>query len=423
MTKWKWSLLRTTATAALLVCGANGAMATAVNGGGSTLAAPTYSLEFRSFHQSNPTATISYFASGSSSAQSAFLFNTSTDFSGVVTSFAVDFGASDANYTSSQTSTFKTTYGYPMIQIPTFGTPVTLAFNLSGLTTNGSLTLTNDQICGLASGKITNWSSISGSGSTSQVKFAYRSDGSGTSFLFTNHLASVCNSTNSNFFNTGFLWATHTPAGTTTFASLFPSNNPNSVTGASFVPGTGSSGVKAAITGSSNTIGYLSPDYTRIAPIHSSDTTYPVVAQVKATSTSTAYLPNTTNTSNALGTASLPSNVSDPSTWVALVPNPSTGYPIVGWTTWGLSSCYATAAVGTTLVSFLQNHYNVSGSVATYVDQITNNGFVPVTGSTDSAPVAAGTLAAYVNGYLLAGTSASGTLKIDNSSCPGTGGR
>jgi hypothetical protein len=106
--------------------------------------------------------------------------------------------------------------------------------------------------------------------------------------------------------------------------------------------------------------------------------------------------------------------------WVPAVPNPKQGYPIVGYTTWELSSCYtATSGVAPALITFLQSLYNVGGTTTgtKLVNDTTNNGFVPVTGVTNSAPVASGTLAALINSTFLSGT---GSLKINNSACPAT---
>jgi phosphate transport system substrate-binding protein len=412
-------LLRSAGTAALLLSGTAIVSAQTITGGGSTLASTTYVAQFGAY--SHPGITYDYFPSGSSAAQSAFLTNTSSLFGGSApTGVSVDFGASDATLTTAQIAAFLTANpGHPLIQLPTFGTPITLPFNRAGKTSNGAETLTNDQVCGVFSGQITTWNAIEGAAASPTITLAvaYRSDGSGTSFLLTQHLGATCNSTNSNFFNTGFPNAGKTSfGGTTTFASLFP----NSTVPANFIAGSGSPGVEAAVNNNANTIGYLSPDFTQIAPANNGAPGFPFVAKVGATA-ATAVLPDTPHTKTALGTAPLPTNVSDQTQWVPAVPNPSTGYPVVGYTTWEVASCYASASTGAAVVAFLKNLYNATDTAPgpTVFAQINNRGFVPVSGSSGTAPVLAGSLAADIVNTFLSGT---GSLAI-NTTTACSGGR
>jgi phosphate transport system substrate-binding protein len=409
------TLLRSAGAAALLMSGASIASAQTVTGGGSTLASTTYIAQFGAFTHTG--ITYNYYPSGSSAAQNAFLTNTSSDFGGSAPSgVSVDFGASDATLSTTQIATFAAANPKPLIQIPTFGTPITLPFNRAGKTSNGAESLTNDQVCGVFSGKITTWNPIEGTTTpTATLAVAYRSDGSGTSFLLTQHLGATCTSTNSNFFNTGFPNAGKTSfAGTTTFASLFPAGGIPS----NFIPASGSPGVESAVNNNPNTIGYLSPDFTQIAPANNGAPGFPFVAKIGATA-ATAILPDTTHTLSALGTAARPSNLSNQTQWVPAVPNPSVGYPIVGYTTWELASCYASGSTGSAIVTFLRNLYNVTGSAPAVFNQINSRGFVPVTGSSKTNPVQANTLANDINSAFLTSTS---SLAI-NTTTNCTGGR
>ncbi|HEY0183367.1 MAG TPA: substrate-binding domain-containing protein, partial [Rhodopila sp.] len=287
----------------------------------------------------------------------------------------VDFAASDAALSAAQISSFTSLYGYPIVQIPTMGTPITIPFNISSKTTNGSVTLTNDDVCGIFSGKITNWSGVSTHPTTAAIKVAYRADGSGTSFLLTQHLAATCTTGNSSF--------SLPIAATTTFANLF-STVPSTFTGV-----TGSPGVQAAVLATAGAVGYLSPDFTQIAQEHNGDTDFSPVAAVGATA-ATAVTPTRPNTTTALTLATIPGEPSnttgvptvttDPTHWVPVSANPTSGYPIVGYTTWDLAQDYKNATIATGLTTFLTGWY---GSTT----EINNRGFVAVPAALNTAIV------------------------------------
>jgi len=407
MTRYtRQALLLGTAAAAMLAIGAHVARAqTVVTGGGSSLAGPTYSVQFNDFTHSG--VTYSYYQSGSGAAQSAFILNQSSLFTGSApTGVAVDFAASDATLSTAQINSFQSSYGYPLIQLPTFATPITIPFNLTaqGKTTIGSEKLSNAQLCGIFSGKITDWNAVDPNipaGTTIQVQ--YRADGSGTSFLLTQHLTAVCNSSNSSF--------TGTLAATTTFTNLFsPGGVPSNFTGQ-----TGSGGVEAGINSTPNSLGYLSPDYTQEAPVHRGNSAYPVVALVNG------FEPSVANTKLAIGNSSVPTNPANQAQWVPAVPNPGSGYPIVGFTTWEVSSCYSDPNVAAGVVAFLTQLYNGGGSSnSSVVSAEAQNGFATVSGASTNAAPTAGSLAAAIISTFLSGT---GSLAINNSSCPTTGGR
>lgn len=74
-------------------------------------------------------------------------------------------------------------------QVPTMVGSVALSHH-AGL---GFTDLTTEQICRIFSARITNWSSIPGSGSTGQIQVVYRAGDSGTTLAFTSYLAAACN--------------------------------------------------------------------------------------------------------------------------------------------------------------------------------------------------------------------------------------
>ncbi len=386
--------------AVTLSCGVAHAVQTPItlNGGGSSLAAPTYIADFKAYTATKSTDLFSYEAVGSGAGQNAFLNNDITYFEpvsgtnthgyaagtltyGTIVGTAVDYGASDAFLVSTQLSNAATgSYAQssvdgPLIQVPTIGTPITIPYNESGVG-SGGLTLTDSQLCGVLSGKITDWNSLVSSipaGTT--INVVYRTDGSGTTFLTTQHLNAVCTSTNSNF--------SIPVAITKTFASLFPNSTPPS----NFTGESGSSGVSKQLVATSDSIGYLSPDFTSIAPNSANTTSLKVASLVNAVN-NTAYQPTVANTTLGLvhpGTGSTnptpPASLSaamNPLNWVPAIPQTTQGYPIVGYTTMDLSSCYANVKVGKLLIDILKDIYKKTGSYATIT---TNGGFVPLANS------------------------------------------
>ena len=353
----------TAIAAAMLVSAASAASAQTVNGGGSSLAGPTYQAAFSAYNVNNPSAPVSfsYYIIGSGAAQSAFVNQTPSTFA-LPAGSTVHFAASDATISAGLLSTWNSTRAATagsLVQVATFGTPITAAFNAI---TNGSggnissLSLTEAKVCGIFSGRINDVSTlVSGVPTGTTLNVVYRSDNSGTTFLLTQHLNAVCGTPTS----TGLTGQTEpvTFTATQNFASLFGGTAPTNFTGAS-----GSGGVKAAVIGASNVIGYLSPDYTQIAPVHTGDTSFPLVASVTNLNNSTSYAPNYTNANTALNTSTAGG--------VPVVANPSVGYPIVGYTTWDLASCYSNGGVVSQIQAFLNSLYN------DYLDSTLNaNGF------------------------------------------------
>lgn len=279
-----------------------------------------------------------------------------------------------------------------LIQLPAFATPITIAVNnslINGATRNGQVKLTDAAICGVASGAINtttalaSTSGVSGVKSGSPLKFVYRSDGSGTTFLFTNHLKAVC---------AAGTFPNQASAPLTTFSQLF-NTVPGSLVGAS-----GSPGVQNTIVNTNYALGYLSPDYTAIATTSvnpSGGGTAPFVASVAntaitgcnvATPAATCYaLPNLTQTAAALSDPNFnppttSQTIQDPAQWNPLVPTPAAGYPIVGYTVLGFTQCYQSAAVGQGVVNYLANLYGNPN----FQNVITSNGFVPVSSAFSS---------------------------------------
>jgi phosphate transport system substrate-binding protein len=100
-----------------------------------------------------------------------------------------DFAGSDAPFSLTEYTNYKTGHsGSLPTQLPSIAGAIGIVFKKTGV---NALTLSEDQICGVFSGQITDWSALA-SGVSGPINIAYRSDNSGTSFSFLNHLSKVC---------------------------------------------------------------------------------------------------------------------------------------------------------------------------------------------------------------------------------------
>ena len=385
-------LLGTTAVLAGLTAAAAAHAQTAIVGGGSTLASPSYLAEFSLFQNANSDYDFSdvYTPEGSGAAQLSVISNAPAGF---------DFGASDATISAAQLNTWNTgatgsSSAGLLIELPMIGTSITLPVNLPTVTSDTSLNLTDAQVCGIFSGKFATWSAagVSGlSGAANNITVGYRGDNSGTSFLFTQHLAAVCTTATSNV----------TFTATQSFSSVFTSQGglpANFKASSGGTTTTGSPAVQYTVSSTSGAIGYLSPDYTQIAAsphLASGVSTAPFVAEVNGVQ------PTAGNTQAALNTGTpvplvasdAAYTVSDPNSFVPVAAKPTTGYPIVGYTTWLLPQCFADSNVAAGLKSFLAAHYSQVG----YKQVYNNAGFSTVPAL----------LFAQVNSHYLTGASAS----------------
>lgn len=401
---------------------------TCVNGGGSSLAAYVYAApatttpaftggELTVYAASTGGTTgFSYEKASSGGGQQAFEANDPGDFNGTTESgYAVHFAASDAYINSASVLFPYVGAGHPMIsggqfiQIPMFATPITIPVENAKMLKNGGVTLTDSDLCGIFSGLITNWNktSVASKLTAGTIHVYWRNDyyGSGTTFLLTQHLASVCTTANT---LSGFTFTA-----TTKFATLF--NGVHSVTVttpatssdpwiipvaadgsfANLVGAKGSGGVADGVNNDStdSATGYVSPDYTSIAKTPATTTapkpyTDLFVASLLNAANDTAYMPSLSNLTLAMnnpGTAvnAAPpaltvanlANVATQTNWVPEIAMPAKGYPIMGYTNWLVAQCYANKTDASSIVGFLTKHY--SGSYATLLN---NNGFVPLIG-------------------------------------------
>lgn len=167
-----------------------------------------------------------------------------------------DFIGTDAPLSSAEYNTFATNVlissssiagrGEP-VQLPALVGSIALFYHNSSLAGSAQINLTNAQVCSIASGAISNWTQISSSLPSKTVKFVYRSDGSGTTFNFTNYLKQVCPASPAWSVDQAFY------AGGGGAEQAFPQTG-GSVT--NFLSGNGNPGVVSVILATDGAIGY-----------------------------------------------------------------------------------------------------------------------------------------------------------------------
>ncbi len=153
---------------------------TTLNGAGATFPAPMYSKWFSEYHKIHSDVQVNYQPIGSGGGIRQ------------VTSGTVDFGASDMPMTDKQLQDSKV----KILNIPTVLGAVVPAYNIPGV--SGEVKFTPEALAGIFLGKISNWNDKALSAANPGVKFpdkpiivVHRSDGSGTSFIWTDYLSKV----------------------------------------------------------------------------------------------------------------------------------------------------------------------------------------------------------------------------------------
>jgi phosphate transport system substrate-binding protein len=157
---------------------------TLINGAGATFPYPIYSKWFNEYHKLHPDIQINYQSIGSGGGIRQ------------ITQGTVDFGASDGPMTDKQIAEFKQKRGMDILHFPTVAGAVVMTYNVQGVT--GSIKLTEQDIANIYLGKITKWNDPELAKNNPGVKFPntdiiviHRSDGSGTTYCFTDFLSKV----------------------------------------------------------------------------------------------------------------------------------------------------------------------------------------------------------------------------------------
>lgn len=196
-----------------------------IQGAGATFPAPLYQRWFQEFAKANPGMRINYQPVGSGAGIKQF------------TEGLVQFGASDAAMTDEQMAQVKD----GVTLLPMTAGSVVLAYNLPGVK---ELKLSRQAYADIFLGKITKWNDPAiaqanpgASLPATAITVVSRSDGSGTTFVFTNHLSAVSEA-----------WKSGPGAGTSV---QFPVG----------VGGKGNAGVTALVKQTPGAIGYVEFGY------------------------------------------------------------------------------------------------------------------------------------------------------------------
>ena len=153
---------------------------TQLNGAGATFPNPIYTKWFSEYNKLHPDVQINYQSIGSGGGIRQVLNGT------------VDFGATDGPMSDEQLKEAKT----KILHIPTVMGAVVPAYNVPGV--SGEIKFTPEVLADIFLGKIANWNSPAIAKANPGMKFpdqpiivVHRSDGSGTTFIFTDYLSKV----------------------------------------------------------------------------------------------------------------------------------------------------------------------------------------------------------------------------------------
>ncbi len=166
--------------ASILALATTGAIAQTINGAGATFPYPIYSRWFSEYNHVHPDVKINYQSIGSGGGIRQ------------VTEGTVDFGASDGPMTDEQMQSAKV----KVMHIPTVLGAVVPVYNIPGV--NKDLNFSGDVIADIYLGKITKWNDFrivkDNPGANlpdKPILPVHRSDGSGTTYIFTDYLSKI----------------------------------------------------------------------------------------------------------------------------------------------------------------------------------------------------------------------------------------
>ncbi|GGF47653.1 hypothetical protein GCM10011611_62560 [Aliidongia dinghuensis] len=431
----KTYLLSTTMMAAVIAAPGSALALDPIYGGGGTLAAKVYRQVFDCYGKpvvgvpttcttrgpGSTTQEFLYAPVGSGAGKTAYLADDPTKLGTPASSNTVpytskdfpaypypklNFAGSDAQLTSTEYSTYNTNdqakFGHAK-QVPMFVTGIAIPFNppASGLhyasnvttPTGGSapLRLSAKSLCGIFTGHIINWNDASLTAdnngvalvsTSTPIKVVVRADGSGTSAIFTAHLAAVCSSTPYSYTGTpGTGGDVGGVANTNPLFAQLRAGNPSGYSEAS-----GSGGIEAAVKANASTLAYVSPDYVKqvtsgTTVLAGGDPSGPVTANLQNSSGN--YQPvSIAATGAALASSTAPASTDDTATdWGqpagSTNPSGSTAYPVAGFTFVDAYTCYASASTASDAKSFFSWYFG-----STNRSQLTKilgaNGFSPV---------------------------------------------
>ena len=156
-----------------------------INGAGATFPYPIYSKWFDEYHKAHGNIQINYQSVGSGGGIKQ------------ATEGTVDFGASDGPMSDEQIKTFADKHeGSGILHFPTVLGAAVPTYNIPGVT--AALNFTPEALAGIFLGRITKWNDPAIAGANKGVNLpandivvVHRSDGSGTSYIWTDYLSKV----------------------------------------------------------------------------------------------------------------------------------------------------------------------------------------------------------------------------------------
>jgi len=157
---------------------------TTLNGAGATFPYPMYSKWFSEYHKLHADIQVNYQSIGSGGGIRQ------------VTEGTVDFGASDMPMTDGQLEEAQTKRKTKILNIPSVLGADVPAYNIPGV--SGEVKFTPDTLAGIFLGRITKWNDKAITSVNPGVNFpdkpiivVHRSDGSGTTFIWTDYLSKI----------------------------------------------------------------------------------------------------------------------------------------------------------------------------------------------------------------------------------------
>ena len=286
---------------------------TAINGAGATFPAPIYQRWFQDYASATGNR-VNYQSVGSGAGVRQFIAGT------------VDFGASDESISSKDAAKVKR----GVVQIPMVGGTIAIAYNKPGC----ALKLTQKQTVDVFMGRIKDWKKVGCS--AGKMTVVHRSDGSGTTYAFTNSLDAFGG------WGPGVGKAVNWPTG---------------------VGAKGNEGVSGTIKTTPGAIGYVNTGFVRVNKLQAA------ALQNKA---GKFVLPSAKSGSAALNSIKL-----DPVTLAGEDPNPAGvgAYPI-STLTWVLAYKNGNGAKTANIRAAI--NYALSGKAQGIADDL---GYVPLSGS------------------------------------------
>ena len=279
-------LMLSTAAAAITFATSSAFAETRIQGAGATFPAPLYATWIKTYNAKHPDVKIDYQAIGSGGGIKG------------ITDQTVQFAGSDAPMSADQEKKAPS----KLLHLPTVAGPEVMIFNLGGVS---KLTLDGPTIAGIYNKQITKWNDAKIAALNPGVAFpnkaivvVHRSDGSGTSYIFTCYLSKVSKE-----------WADGPGFGTT-------------VDWPTGIGGKGNPGVADAVKGAAGSIGYVESAYAESSKLN-------FASQVnKAGKTVTASIPGVEAAAAEALQANLPADLK-----VSIVDSADpASYPICGFT-------------------------------------------------------------------------------------------